>query len=123
MTVSTLSSGVAHQLGKWANSAGVCLALSLITVYRLVISPVLGPRCRFYPSCSEYGAQAFERFGLVKGLWLTIRRLGRCHPFHAGGIDPVPECAAESALAEPVSNGPGQMKRLSCLCCLPSPRE
>ena len=78
MVSSSLWSLVVHQLGKWIGSAGVWLALSLIAVYRLVISPLLGPRCRFYPSCSEYGAQAFKRFGLVKGLWLTICRLARC---------------------------------------------
>jgi putative membrane protein insertion efficiency factor len=109
------------------SGAGLWLALGLIALYRLVISPLLGPRCRFYPSCSEYGEQALERFGLMKGLWLTIRRLGRCHPFHAGGVDPVPEFASASAcesasLKRPCS-GSGQMKRLSCSCCLPSIRE
>jgi putative membrane protein insertion efficiency factor len=109
------------------SGAGLWLALGLIALYRLVISPLLGPRCRFYPSCSEYGEQALERFGLMKGLWLTIRRLGRCHPFHAGGVDPVPEFPAkevcESAPAKRASSGPGPMKRLSCSCCLPSLRE
>ena len=103
------------------------IALSLIALYRLAISPLLGQRCRFYPSCSEYGAQALERFGLIKGLWLTIRRLGRCHPFHAGGVDPVPEfattAASESAPVKRPSSSSGQMKRLSCSCCLPSLRE
>jgi putative membrane protein insertion efficiency factor len=114
-------------LARPLSRAGLWIALSLIALYRLVISPLLGPRCRFYPSCSEYGAQALERFGLIKGLWLTIRRLGRCHPFHAGGVDPVPEfataSASESAPVKRPSSGPGQMKRLSCSCCLPSLRE
>ncbi|MEI6547625.1 MAG: membrane protein insertion efficiency factor YidD [Burkholderiales bacterium] len=109
------------------SSAALWLALALIAFYKLVISPLLGPRCRFYPSCSEYGAQALERFGLIKGLWLTICRLGRCHPFHAGGVDPVPLFATEpadgSAAAKRASNGCSQMKRLSCSCCLPSIRE
>lgn len=116
-----------HIFGRSMTSVGLWLALLLIALYRGVISPLLGPRCRFYPSCSEYGAQALERFGLIKGLWLTIRRLGRCHPFHAGGVDPVPlfatESANESAAAKGPSNGSGQMKRLSCSCCLPSIRE
>jgi putative membrane protein insertion efficiency factor len=116
-----------HPLFRRLSSAGLWIALSLIALYRLGISPLLGPRCRFYPSCSEYGAQALERFGLMKGLWLTIRRLGRCHPFHAGGHDPVPETAtasdSESARAKWLASGPGQMKRLSCSCCLPSIRE
>jgi putative membrane protein insertion efficiency factor len=116
-----------HPLFRRLSSAGLWIALSLIALYRLGISPLLGPRCRFYPSCSEYGAQALERFGLMKGLWLTIRRLGRCHPFHAGGHDPVPETAtvsdSESARAKWLASSPGQMKRLSCSCCLPSIRE
>jgi hypothetical protein len=116
-----------HLLARSFSRVGLWLALSLIALYRGVLSPLIGPRCRFYPSCSEYGAQALERFGLIKGLWLTLCRLGRCHPFHAGGFDPVPlfatEPADESALAKRLSNGSGQMKRLSCSCCLPSIRE
>jgi putative membrane protein insertion efficiency factor len=131
MAFSPSESSLIHLLLRRLSSVGLWIALSLIALYRLGISPLLGPRCRFYPSCSEYGAQALERFGLMKGLWLTIRRLGRCHPFHAGGLDPVPESAtasasqsaSESAHAKWLSGGPGQMKRLSCSCCLPSIRE
>ena len=61
-----------------------------VRVYRMVISPVLTPRCRFEPSCSEYALGALETHGLLKGLALSIRRVGRCHPFSAGGVDPVP---------------------------------
>ncbi len=58
--------------------------------YQLLISPLLGNNCRFYPSCSHYAQEAIEVHGGVKGLWLTIRRLLRCHPFNPGGFDPVP---------------------------------
>jgi len=67
------------------------LILLLIDGYRWLISPWLGNHCRFYPSCSDYGRTAVERFGAGKGLYLTLRRIGRCHPWHEGGVDPVPE--------------------------------
>ena len=64
----------------------------LIKFYRYVISPLLGPpRCRFYPSCSDYGLEAIQRYGAVRGSYLTLKRLLKCHPFHEGGIDPVPD--------------------------------
>jgi uncharacterized protein len=59
--------------------------------YQLGISPMLGPRCRFYPSCSCYALAAIERYGIGRGLWLGLRRLLRCHPFAQGGYDPVPD--------------------------------
>jgi putative membrane protein insertion efficiency factor len=64
--------------------------LAIIHVYRYAISPFLGPRCRFHPSCSAYAAESLTRYGLLKGLWLTTKRILRCHPFHPGGHDPVP---------------------------------
>ena len=67
------------------------VVLIAIRGYQLGISPLLGPRCRFYPSCSCYAATAVERYGVVKGSWLAARRLARCHPFNPGGFDPVPE--------------------------------
>lgn len=67
------------------------LALKLLRAYQLLISPMLGQNCRFSPSCSNYAMQAIERFGFFKGTWLTTRRLLRCHPFHPGGHDPIPE--------------------------------
>ncbi|RME35597.1 MAG: membrane protein insertion efficiency factor YidD [Thermoflexia bacterium] len=66
------------------------LALALIRLWQWTFSRVLPPTCRFYPSCSEYGYQAISRYGILKGGWLTLRRLARCHPFHPGGYDPVP---------------------------------
>jgi len=68
----------------------------LAKAYRLVISPVLPPSCRFYPTCSEYAIEALSKHGALRGGWLTLRRLGRCHPFCAGGIDPVPDSPSPS---------------------------
>jgi putative membrane protein insertion efficiency factor len=62
----------------------------LIRAYQLVISPLLGPSCRFYPSCSHYAIEAIEAHGSLHGAWLTIKRISRCHPWHEGGFDPVP---------------------------------
>ena len=65
------------------------LAALLIKVYRYAISPILPSSCRFYPSCSEYAIEALGKYGLVKGSWLTLKRIARCHPLSAGGHDPV----------------------------------
>lgn len=62
----------------------------LVKAYRLVMSPYLGSQCRFHPTCSAYALEAIERHGALRGGWLAIRRIGRCHPLHAGGLDPVP---------------------------------
>ncbi|MBS0909388.1 MULTISPECIES: membrane protein insertion efficiency factor YidD [Tatumella] len=71
-------------------SPGARLLIVLIRVYQRAISPLLGPHCRFNPTCSHYGIQALRRFGVVKGSWLTVKRVLKCHPLHAGGDDPVP---------------------------------
>lgn len=63
----------------------------MIRIYQKVISPLKPPTCRFYPTCSQYGKVAITRFGALRGGWLTIKRIGKCHPFHPGGFDPVPE--------------------------------
>jgi len=67
------------------------LVTQLINGYRLLLSPWLGNNCRFYPTCSCYAITAVERFGVVRGLYMGMRRLLRCHPWHAGGVDPVPD--------------------------------
>lgn len=66
------------------------ILIGLIAVYRYAISPLLGPRCRFYPTCSCYAIEAIERHGPMFGSYLSLRRLLRCHPWHPGGFDPVP---------------------------------
>ena len=68
----------------------------LIQAYRYLISPVLGPHCRYTPSCSQYAIEAIELHGAIKGTWLTLKRLGSCHPWHAGGYDPVPRVEAQN---------------------------
>jgi len=62
----------------------------LIRGYQLAISPLLGARCRYFPSCSQYALEAITGYGALRGSWMALRRLLRCHPFHAGGYDPVP---------------------------------
>ncbi len=69
---------------------GRALLLGAIHAYRLLISPLLGPSCRFAPSCSQYALDAVGRYGALRGGWLGLRRIARCHPFHPGGWDPVP---------------------------------
>lgn len=66
------------------------LAILFINLYQLLIRPLLGPRCRFYPSCSEYAKEAIQTHGIVKGIYYAARRLLRCHPLNPGGVDPVP---------------------------------
>ncbi|MDQ3612117.1 MAG: membrane protein insertion efficiency factor YidD [Actinomycetota bacterium] len=77
------------------------LLLAVVSGYRRWISPLLGPRCRFAPTCSAYAEQAMRSHGAGRGSWLALRRLARCHPFHPGGHDPVP----------PVRPSWGTMKR------------
>ncbi|MEW6039103.1 membrane protein insertion efficiency factor YidD [Methylococcus sp. ANG] len=67
------------------------LLIALIRLYQYLLSPWIGHHCRFFPTCSNYAIDAIERFGAMRGAYLTIRRLLKCHPWHHGGIDPVPE--------------------------------
>ncbi len=66
------------------------IALGVLRFYKLAISPWLGPACRFYPSCSDYMRESVEKHGAWRGIRMGVRRLGKCHPFHEGGFDPVP---------------------------------
>ncbi len=65
------------------------IALMLIRLYQTTISRVLPPTCRFTPSCSQYGYEAIEKYGFLRGGWMALKRVSRCHPFHPGGYDPV----------------------------------
>lgn len=65
------------------------IPIFLIKLYRALISPLFPPSCRFYPSCSEYSIEALLKFGVFKGGWMSLKRVGKCHPFHPGGYDPV----------------------------------
>lgn len=80
-----------------------CLGLMTapIKLYRLLISPLLGPRCRFAPSCSEYAEEALHTHGALRGSWLTLRRLARCHPWGNHGYDPVPDVPSKEPRPQP----------------------
>lgn len=77
----------------------------LIRIYRYAISPLLGPHCRFYPTCSCYAQQALEQHGFIRGGWLSLKRLSRCHPWHEGGVDIVPDKISSKTSSEhPIDN-------------------
>lgn len=76
----------------FVQTAAKKIVLGLLRGYKLIISPLLGPRCRFTPSCSEYAMEAVNRHGVMKGCWLASKRLLKCHPLNPGGYDPVPPC-------------------------------
>ncbi|AKH68120.1 putative membrane protein insertion efficiency factor [Spongiibacter sp. IMCC21906] len=68
------------------------LLILLVKAYQLLLSPVMAGRCRFYPSCSHYTVEALQEYGALRGSWLSICRIARCHPLNDGGYDPVPPC-------------------------------
>lgn len=72
------------------------IIIKLVRFYQLFISPLIGPRCRFYPTCSHYTIEAIQMHGILKGGWLAIKRIGKCHPGNPGGVDPVPPCSCHS---------------------------
>ena len=80
--------------------------IAAIEAYRWVVSPFLGPRCRFAPSCSAYAVEALRVHGPVRGSWLAVRRVARCHPWHPGGIDPVPPTRVRRSGRRMSSEGP-----------------
>lgn len=66
------------------------VVLGLIQVYQRYVSPLTPPSCRYVPTCSQYAVESVSKYGALKGLWLAVKRISRCHPFHEGGYDPVP---------------------------------
>ena len=91
-------------------SAVARLLIVLVAGYRKFISPLMSPRCRFYPSCSAYALEAIQVHGAGRGTWLAARRLSKCHPFHPGGLDPVPpaqtgtQTSQEASAADPAAD-------------------
>jgi len=74
------------------------ILIALIQLYRTFLSPLLGPHCRFYPTCSSYAQQALQQHGVFRGLWLALTRISRCHPWHEGGVDLVPAGPKETTI-------------------------
>ena len=83
-------SNVTVGAGEWVMSSMKTAVLRVIQFYQRFISPGLGSNCRYYPTCSHYTYEAVEKYGVRKGSWLGIKRIARCHPWHPGGVDPVP---------------------------------
>ena len=87
------------------------ILLLIIRGYQYLVSPLLGPHCRFYPTCSSYAQEALQRHGIIRGGWLAVQRLSRCHPWHAGGEDPVPDLNVGEDLSD------GLCRRNKCRSC------
>jgi putative membrane protein insertion efficiency factor len=82
--------------------------VALIRVYQFAISPMLGPKCRYYPSCSAYAVEALQQYGAIRGSWLAARRLARCHPWSPGGVDHVPPRHQHVSPSDPAPAGPAR---------------
>ncbi|TNF89253.1 MAG: membrane protein insertion efficiency factor YidD [Gammaproteobacteria bacterium] len=87
---------------------------ALIRAYQITLSPFIGNQCRFHPSCSHYALEAIDAHGAAKGSWLALKRLARCHPFHPGGIEPVPAKSAQTV---------GERKNHQASGACPQPKE
>jgi putative membrane protein insertion efficiency factor len=96
------------RLGRFLLRVPVLVLTLLVRGYQLFVSPLLGPRGRFYPSCSAYALTALQRHGAVRGTWLAVCRLARCHPWNPGGVDHVPPAAARRA-GDPASQPPSSV--------------
>ena len=108
-------SGALTLAGRFVRRLPVLALTLVVRGYQLYVSPLLGPRCRFYPSCSAYALTALQRHGALRGSWLAVRRLARCHPWNPGGVDHVPPAAAgrgsvrppHRSASSPVAAAPG----------------
>lgn len=86
------------------------IPIGFIRLYQLIISPLIGPRCRFTPTCSQYAIEAIQKHGMIRGFWLASKRILKCHPGHPGGFDPVP--GTESCEAETTNQSKTETKDL-----------
>ena len=92
-------------LGRAVGTGLTAVLLLLVRGYQLLISPMIAPRCRFYPSCSAYAVQALQTHGPIRGTWLSARRLGRCHPWNPGGVDLVPPRKGSASAGSTTDSG------------------
>ncbi|MFZ9346119.1 MAG: membrane protein insertion efficiency factor YidD [Burkholderiaceae bacterium] len=84
-------------------SMAAAMGVGLVRAYQWTIRPIIGPRCRYLPHCSDYSIEAIERYGFMTGSWLAAKRLSRCHPWCRGGLDPVPDRSTASSSVAPSS--------------------